>query len=228
MRFLLVVAVAVAALVAAGSASAHRATVSLTCDEATFSYTAFPEGQSFASYVVKIDGGTYADGSFSVTGPSDTKTLPLSLTGSHTVYAETSWTADGGGKASASAELQCAPPPSAECPPGTSVFDKGPPLVCLKVETRTNTVTRTETVTVPVEKIVEKIVEVPVEKIVEKPVFVTKWKTKVKRVVKWKTKRVVVVKRVVRWKPCPIPKCKRGTTLVRIGKRYVCAIEGSG
>ena len=215
-RLLVVAAVSVAALVVTGTAAAHRAAVSIDCEKATFSYTAFPEGQSFASYVVKIDGGVYADGSFSVTGPSDTKTVPLSLTGSHTVYAETSWTADGGGKASASAELQCAPPPSPECPPGTSVYSKGPPLVCLKVETRTNTVTRTETVTVPVEKIVEK------------PVFVTKWKTK--RVVKWKTKvkRVVKVRRVVKWKPCPIPKCKEGTTLVRIGKRYVCAIEGSG
>lgn len=226
MRLLVLPVAVFISLLAAQVAQAHRASIEVNCEKATFNYSAFPSGQSIVNYVIKVDGGTYTDGSFSVTGPSASKTVPLSLTGNHTVYAKTTWTADGGGKAEATAELQCAPPPSPECPAGTSVYSEGPPLVCLKTETKTNTVTRTETVDriVYVDKPVEVIVEKPV--VVEKVVYKTKIKTKVKvkKVVKWRTK----VKRVVKWMPCKKPRCKEGTTLIRVKGKYVCAIEGSG
>jgi hypothetical protein len=86
------------------------------------------------------------------------------------------------------------PEPQGECPEGTQQIDEDP-LVCLK--TVTNTVTRTIVREVEVTK------EVPgperiVERIVEVKVPVVTVKTKIKRVVKTKIKRVKVVK--VRWK----------------------------
>jgi hypothetical protein len=227
----------VMAALAVSPALAHTANVTPSCTGVSFQYDRFPAGQSSASYVVKVDGQTVADGAFTVTGPSSGASVPLDLHGPHTVYAETSWTADGGGKASASAQLECPPLPDPKCPDGTSVFSSGPPLVCLKVETRTETVTKE----VPVDRIVEKVVEkfgtpkcpdattevgrgdgsVVCERVVDRPVTVTKVVTRVvtKTVVRWKTKWKT--RTIVKHKKCG---CPPGTVLYK----GHCAVQGSG
>ena len=60
----------------------------ITCTEATFSYTSFPEGQESSSVeTVTVNGTRVHNGTFVFTGPSATHVVPLSITGSATVVA---------------------------------------------------------------------------------------------------------------------------------------------
>lgn len=116
-----VLAIVATALFATQIADAHTAQISINCNAVTFSYSSFPQGVSVAAYSVRVDGSTVSSGNFNITGPADSKVISINLSGNHFVSADTSWTADGGGSASASQDVQCgsSPPPPKQCPPGT-------------------------------------------------------------------------------------------------------------
>jgi hypothetical protein len=113
-------ALTAAVLLIAPAARAHEATIAVDCRAATFNYSGFPHGTSSAAYTITVNGGTVASGVFTITGPAGTFDVVLNLTGNASVTASTSWTADGGGSASATQSLSCGtptPPPPPPSPP---------------------------------------------------------------------------------------------------------------
>lgn len=233
MRKVIALVVVAFALVAAQAAGAHNGTTSIDCSAVTFSFTNFPAGPSTITYVIKLDGTQTASGMFDITGPSATKTIPNQVTGTHTVYAKASWTADGGDKTEATATVTCAPP--ATCPEKTDTVVSTNPLVCLRTVTVTTPAPPPTTVTVFGKPNCTTGVETgrgdgtvvctvtnTVTKTVPGPVRVKVVKVKVKG-------NTVYVK--VKW--CPVPKplqCKPGFHKVwdSKNKKYTCAVEGSG
>ena len=77
-RFFVAIGVALAALaLAAPAAGATRVVVDITCTEATFSYTSFPEGQESSSVeTVTVNGTQVHNGTFVFTSPSATHVVP--------------------------------------------------------------------------------------------------------------------------------------------------------
>jgi hypothetical protein len=92
-RFVVAVAVALAALALAAPASATTVIITITCDEATFAYSSFPEGLTSTSVEsVTVDGTTVYSAPFEFVGPTDSHTVPLSIVGNATVVATSAWT----------------------------------------------------------------------------------------------------------------------------------------
>jgi hypothetical protein len=114
----------VAVLACAGHAtvaSAHVGTVTVSCQGVTFSYSGFTATQTTALETVLVDPATAAQTvttrSFTFSGASATDTIPLSLSGMHTLLAYTTW--DGTG-ASGQQTLTCGSAfPAPPCPAGT-------------------------------------------------------------------------------------------------------------
>ena len=107
-RFLVATAVALASLALAAPASATTVEISVTCTEATFSYSQFPTNiQSSALQTVTVDGGQVHSGTIQFTGPTFVSTVPLSITGNATVTATSAWTAHQSGTDSVTRDVQC-------------------------------------------------------------------------------------------------------------------------
>jgi len=91
-RFLVAGVVALASLAMAAPASATTIEVSINCDEATFSYTRFPEGLTSSSQqTVTVNGVTVHSSTFTFTGPAAVSVVPLSIVGGATVVASYAW-----------------------------------------------------------------------------------------------------------------------------------------
>lgn len=211
----LAAAALVVVAVFAATAGAHNGTVGISCDAVTFSFTSFPEGSSTISYTVTADGHT-SGGQHTISGPSDSFTVPLDLAGGvHHVSAQATWTVDGGGTATGESTIHCdghhqppppppppvltttvttttdvKPPPPAVCPAGTTQEGTSVPIVCVRTVT----------------KVVTKVVTVKAKTVV-------KWRTRT--VVKWRTK---IVHRTAK---CS---CAPGLILYR----GHCAVPGKG
>lgn len=122
MKKFIVIAV-LAALAFVASAAAHTGQLQVGCNGLTFSYQDFPANTE-ASYSVTGAGKTISGG-FTI-GGSGVVTIGVAITGP--VSAKVSWSADGGGSASASGTLGCTtgnPPAGAGNPPpgGPPIFD---------------------------------------------------------------------------------------------------------
>jgi hypothetical protein len=77
-----------------------------------FSYTEFPSGTNSASEKITVDGTPVVSKTFTFTGSSGTDTVAISPgSGTHTISASAEWTADGGGSASQTEQVNCGPPP---------------------------------------------------------------------------------------------------------------------
>lgn len=116
-RVLTSISLAVVGLLAmAGTAAAHEASAVPTCDGGvSISFSSFPQGQSAIHYSVTDNGTDVGSGSVAVTGPAGTAsgsfTAPTAP-GDHAISVYVSWDADGGGKATGSANCPVeAPPP---------------------------------------------------------------------------------------------------------------------
>ncbi len=109
-RIFAAVTAALAALVIAAPASAHRAEVQITCDSVTYIYSNFPAGVTASSQeTVTVNGSTVHSGTFTITPPGGTHVIPLTIVGDATVDADWTWTssdrpqpASGGGSADVS------------------------------------------------------------------------------------------------------------------------------
>ena len=108
-RFFVAAAVALAGLALAAPAGATTIEIDVTCDQATFSYSRFPEGQtSSAVQTVVANGTTIHTSTFSFTGPADTDVVPLSISGNATVVATSNWTSPfNSGTVSVPRDVQC-------------------------------------------------------------------------------------------------------------------------
>jgi hypothetical protein len=135
-----ILAAGVIAALAATGALAHRATIEISagdvegnCGLVTWNFTSFPdEGTNSAHGSVAVDSAVVFVDTFEWEGASATFTHELGLSGSHTVAATADWTVDGGGQASAEAEVDCgeeAPPPTTteEQPPPPTTTEETPP-----------------------------------------------------------------------------------------------------
>jgi hypothetical protein len=92
-RFVVAVAVALTALAVAAPASAHRASVEITCNGVTFTYQNFPAGVTASSAeTVVVDGTTVYSDTFPITPPGGSHTVPLSIVGNAHVEATFIWT----------------------------------------------------------------------------------------------------------------------------------------
>ena len=93
-QFFVAIMVALASLALAAPASATTVEITVTCTEATFSYSQFPTNiQSSAVQTVTVDGQPAASSTVQFTGPTFVSTLPLSITGNASVTATSAWTA---------------------------------------------------------------------------------------------------------------------------------------
>ncbi len=104
-------------VLSAAPASAHTATITISCTQVTFNYSGFPSESITATETVAVNGVTQVHKTFTFTGPSGSDTVGISVPGgTNTVTAKTSWTVDGGGHASLSQQVSGCKPP---CPTGT-------------------------------------------------------------------------------------------------------------
>jgi hypothetical protein len=79
-------------LVMVTAASAHTGSVSVTCTGATFSYVRFPVGPTTITETVSIDGTQVASQTFSLTGPSGSDTVAITVpAGTHSVHSHAEW-----------------------------------------------------------------------------------------------------------------------------------------
>jgi hypothetical protein len=107
-RFLVATVVALASLALAAPASATTVDITVTCTEATFSYSQFPTNiQSSANQTVTVDGQPAASSTVQFTGPTFVSTLPLTITGNASVTATSAWTAHGSGIDTVTRDVQC-------------------------------------------------------------------------------------------------------------------------
>ncbi|HXV34838.1 MAG TPA: hypothetical protein VD769_12575 [Gaiellaceae bacterium] len=107
-RFLVAAVVALASLALAAPASATTVEISVTCTEATFSYSRFPTNiESSALQTVTVDGQQVYSATIQFPGPAFVSMVPLSITGDATVTATSAWTAHQSGTASTTANVQC-------------------------------------------------------------------------------------------------------------------------
>ena len=108
-RFLVAVVVALASLALAAPASATTIDVAITCDEVTFSYSRFPEGQTSSSQqTVTVNGATVHSSTFTFIGPADVSVVPLDIVGNATVVASYAWQSPfNQGAGSQQATVQC-------------------------------------------------------------------------------------------------------------------------
>jgi hypothetical protein len=107
-RFLVATVVALASLALAAPASATTVDITVTCTEATFSYSQFPTNiQSSAVQTVTVDGQPAASATVQFTGPTFVSTLPLTITGNASVTATSAWTAHQSGTDTVTSEVQC-------------------------------------------------------------------------------------------------------------------------
>jgi len=224
------------------NATAHTAQISIDCNNVRFNYASFPQGSSSASYSVKVDGSTVASGNFSVTGPSDSKSVAINLTGNHSVTAHTAWTADGGGSADAADDVRCGgTPPPPTCPEGTapggqdgqpgndsSCMSLTPPTPVPPPTCPDGTTAMPNTNPLVCQKIV--IECGPGASLVNgqcqtPPKVIVKEKIRYKTVIKYKTKKVVVYK----YKTKKVCGCAKGThAIYKNGKLVACGIEAQG
>jgi hypothetical protein len=107
-RILVAATAGLAALVIAAPASATTVEITVTCTEATFSYSQFPTDiESSAVQTVTVPGQPGASSTIEFTGPTFVSTLPLSITGNASVTATSAWTAHQSGTDSVTSDVQC-------------------------------------------------------------------------------------------------------------------------
>jgi hypothetical protein len=109
----------VAALAFPAVASAHHASVSVSCTNAAFTYASFHGATSTVHYAVYVDNAKVAGGDHTFPRPGSTLNVPLTIYGSHNVVAKTWWEVEGGGHEQASTNVACAeaPAPAPPAPP---------------------------------------------------------------------------------------------------------------
>jgi hypothetical protein len=120
---------AIAAAVAAPTASAHIGRATISCTQVHFSFTSFANGAT-VNETVKIDGNLVDSRQFTFSGSSASNDVPISVpSGTHTVTADADWNVEGGGHADVTQQLSgCGPPPFAVpslCGGGQLRLDKG-------------------------------------------------------------------------------------------------------
>ena len=109
---------AVAALAFPAVASAHHASVDVSCTNAAFTYESFHGQNSTVNWVVKVDDVAVASGTHTFTG-SSTHNVPLTIYGDHKVVAETWWNTNGekGSAPPATEHVSCGAAPAPPAPP---------------------------------------------------------------------------------------------------------------
>jgi hypothetical protein len=110
----------VAALAFPAAASAHHATVGVSCTNATFEYASFHGATSTVHYEVWADSTRIVQGDHTFGKPGSTLNVPLTIYGDHTLVAKTWWEVEGGGRESATQRVSCGEAPAAASAPAAT------------------------------------------------------------------------------------------------------------
>jgi hypothetical protein len=98
-------------------ASAHSATINVSCSGVTFTMTDFPQTNgNTVNETITVDGNQVYSQPFTFDGPTGTNTVGISLSGNHTVVAGATWNTNGVSGSASSGDVPLGCPSAPTCP----------------------------------------------------------------------------------------------------------------